>query len=106
MLSAALASALAVLCLKLVADAAERGSWLAAAAWQSAAGLAALLTLDAEMRALQRLEATSVAPVILAAQVLVPVGAAALLLGEDWGVTPLGGAVLGAAVLVVAGGAG
>jgi drug/metabolite transporter (DMT)-like permease len=103
--SAALASALAVLCLKLVADAADHGSWLAAAGWLGAAGLAGLLALDAEMRALQGLAATRVAPVILAAQVLVPVGAAALLLGEDWSATPLGGVALAAATLVVAGGA-
>jgi drug/metabolite transporter (DMT)-like permease len=103
-LSAALASAFAVLCLKLVADAADHGSWLAAVAWLAGAGLAGVLALDAEMRALQGLAATRVAPVVLAAQVLVPVGAAALLLGEDWGATPLGGAVLAAATLVVAGG--
>lgn len=103
--SAALASAFAVLVLKLVADALQRGSLVAAAAWMSLAGLAALLALDAEMGALQGLAATRVAPVVLAAQVLVPVGAAALLLGEDWGATPAGGALLGAAVLVVAGGA-
>ena len=103
--SAALASAFAVLCLKLVADAVDHGSWPVAVAWLAASGLAGLLALDAEMRALQGLAATRVAPVVLAAQLLVPVGAAALLLGEDWGATPLGGAVLAAATLVVAGGA-
>jgi drug/metabolite transporter (DMT)-like permease len=104
-LCTALASAFAVLCLKLVADAAGHGSWGAVLAWAAAAGLAGLLALDAEMRALQRLAATRVAPVVLAAQVLVPVAAAALLLGEDWSATPLGGALLAAATLVVAGGA-
>ena len=104
-LSAALANAFAVLLLKLVADAVERDALVVALAWMCLAGLAGLLALDAEMRALQSLAATSVAPIVLAAQVLVPVATAALLLGEDWGATPLGGAVLGAAVLVVAGGA-
>jgi drug/metabolite transporter (DMT)-like permease len=104
-LCAALGDAFAAIGLKLVADAAGHGSWLAALAWAAAAGLAGLLALDAEMRALQGLPATRVAPVILAAQVLVPTVAAALLLGEHWGDTPVGGAMLGAAVVVVAGGA-
>jgi drug/metabolite transporter (DMT)-like permease len=102
---AALGDAFAAIALKLVADAAGHGSWLPALAWAAAAGLAGIVALGAEMRALQGLPATRVAPVVLAAQVLVPAVAGALLFGERWGDTPLGGAVIGAAVLLVAGGA-
>jgi hypothetical protein len=48
------------------------------------------------MSALQRLPATRVAPIVLAFQIAVPVIVVAAVGGEDWGATPLGGAVLAA----------
>lgn len=103
--AAAAGDALAALALKLLADAIDAGQWGAAVGWGVTAAIAAGLALTAEMSALQRLAATHVAPVVVAAQVLIPVATAPLLLGERWGDTALGGAVLGAAVLLVAGGA-
>ena len=44
------------------------------------------------------------APVVLVMQMTIPVLLAPLLVGEDWGATPLGGAVIGAAFLLVAAG--
>lgn len=104
-LAAAAGDALAAVALKLVADAVGRGAWGAGVAWAALAGAAGLLALTAEMSALQRIAATRVAPVVLAAQVLVPVLAAPLVFGESWGATALGGVVLALAVLTVAGGA-
>ena len=104
-LAAAAGDALAAVALKLVADALDRGAWGVGIAWAALAGVAGLLALTAEMSALQRIAATRVAPVVLAAQVLVPVLAAPLVFGESWGDTALGGIVLGLAVLTVAGGA-
>jgi len=105
LLAAAAGDGLAAIGLKLVADALDRGAWEASVAWAALAGAAGLLALTAEMSALQRIAATRVAPVVLAAQVLVPVLAAPLLFGERWGATALGGALLALAVLTVAGGA-
>ncbi|MGI8593363.1 MAG: hypothetical protein ACR2ML_03175 [Solirubrobacteraceae bacterium] len=100
-LAAAAGDAWAAIALKLVADSVNRAAWLVAAAWGAGAALAGVLALNAEMSALQRLPAARVAPVILAAQVLVPVIGAWALLGEKWGETPLGGSILAAAVLLV-----
>jgi len=105
-LAAAAGDAWAAIALKLLADGLDRAAWLVAAAWAAGAALAGVLALNAEMSALQRLPAARVAPVILAAQVLVPVIGAWALLGERWGETPLGGALLAAAVLLVGVGAG
>jgi drug/metabolite transporter (DMT)-like permease len=103
--AAAAGDVAAVLSLVLAARALDRGDALAAAGFAAGAAAAGLLALTAEMSALARMAATHVAPVILAAQVAVPVVAAPLLLGERWGATPLGGAVLGAAVALVTAGA-
>jgi drug/metabolite transporter (DMT)-like permease len=91
--------------MKLIGDAIAHGSWLPALAWLVGVGVAGLLALTAEMSALQHLPATHIAPVILAGQVLVPVVAAPLLLGESWSNTPLSGGVLATATLLVAVGA-
>ena len=57
------------------------------------------------MSALQRLPATRVAPIVLAFQIAVPVIVVAAVGGEDWGATPLGGAVAGAGLVAVIAGA-
>jgi drug/metabolite transporter (DMT)-like permease len=102
---AAAGDALAALALKLVADELHRGRIGAAAGWGAMAVASGVGALTAEMSALQRLPASRVAPAIVACQVLVPVLTAPLLLGEGWSATPAGGAILGAAVAVVALGA-
>ena len=104
-LAAAAGDALAAVGLKLVADAADRGSWLVAVAFAAGAAAAGLLALTAEMSAVQRLAATRVAPVVLAGQVLVPALAGPLVFGEQWGRTPLAGVLLALALLTVAAGA-
>jgi hypothetical protein len=89
---------------KLIAEEARRGRWLAALAWAGGASAALALGLTSEMTALGRLPATRVGPVVQVTQLLVPVALGAALLGEDWGATPLGGAVLAAGLATVAAG--
>jgi len=104
-LAAASGDAWAAIGLKLVADALNRGAWLPALLWVASAGLAGFLALTAEMSALQRIAATRVAPVVVSAQVLVPVIAGPLVFDEPWADSVPERIVLGAAILAVAGGA-
>jgi hypothetical protein len=99
------ADSVAALAAKLVAGDLADGHWgvaIAVAALAAAAG--ALATLS-EMSALQRLPATRVAPIVLAFQIAVPVIVVAAVGGEDWGATPLGGAVLAGGLIAVIAGA-
>ncbi len=104
-LAAAAGDAWAAIGLKLVADALDSGSWLPAIAWAASALLAGSLALTAEMSALQRIAATRVAPIVVSAQVLVPVIAGPLVFDEPWADTIPERLLLGAAILAVAGGA-
>jgi drug/metabolite transporter (DMT)-like permease len=90
---------------KLISDELARGHLPAALAWASATGGMAALGLTSEMTALQRRQATHVAPVVYVVQVVVPVLLAPLLGGEGWGSTPLGGGVVLGSLLTVAAGA-
>jgi drug/metabolite transporter (DMT)-like permease len=103
--SAGAADAWAAFAAKLISDELSAGRTLAAAAWAVSAGLAVLLGLTSEMTALQRLPATRVAPVVLVMQIVIPVLLAPLVIGEDWGSTPLGGGLLAASLATVAAGA-
>lgn len=103
--AAAAGDAWAAIGLKLVADALGSGAWLPAVAWAASAALAGLLALTAEMSALQRIAATRVAPIVVSAQVLVPVIAGPLVFDEPWADTVPERLVLGLAILAVAGGA-
>lgn len=102
---AAAGDAAAALCLKLAADDLNASRLGLAAVWGAAAILCGILALTAEMSALQRLRATQIAPVVVAAQVLIPVAVGLAFLGETWSDTPAGGALLAAATVVVAAGA-
>jgi drug/metabolite transporter (DMT)-like permease len=104
-IAAAAGDAWAAIGLKLVADALDSGNWLVAVAWAASAGLAGFLALTAEMSALQRIAATRVAPVVVSAQVLVPVIAGPLVFDEPWADTVPERLLLGAAIAAVAGGA-
>jgi len=104
-IAAAAGDAWAAIGLKLVADALDSGNWLVAAAWAASAGLAGFLALTAEMSALQRIAATRVAPVVVSAQVLVPVIAGPLVFDEPWADTVPERLLLGVAISAVAGGA-
>ena len=90
---------------KLISDELARGNLPAALAWASATCAMAALGLMSEMTALQRRQATHVAPVVYVVQVVVPVLLAPVLGGEGWGSTPLGGGVVVGSLLMVAAGA-
>jgi len=90
---------------KLVVDELSSGRWLRAVAWGAGAGFGLGLGLLSEMTALRRFAASVVGPVVVVMQIAVPVSLAPLVGGESWGGTPLGGAVLVAALVLVAGAA-
>jgi hypothetical protein len=69
---------------KYVADAMSHHAWVPALVWALATGLASGLALISEMTALQQRRATQVAPLVFVVQVVVPVLAAPLLVGERW----------------------
>ena len=80
--SAAAGDGLAAVALKLVADALAHDRWWAAAGSLALAVGGGGLALTAEMSALQRLAASRVGPLVVAAQVVVPAVVAAAALGE------------------------
>lgn len=90
---------------KLVVDELSAGHRLRALAWAAGAGLALGLGLLSEMTALRRFPASAVGPIVVVMQIAVPVALAPLVGGEHWGRTPFGGAVLVAALVLVAGAA-
>jgi hypothetical protein len=104
-LSAGAGDVWAALASKLIVDELSHGRWLIAFLWALTAGVAVAFGLLSDMTALQRYEATRVGPVVLVAQVIIPVLLAPLLAGEVWGRTPLGGAMLLLSLAVVAAGA-
>ena len=102
--SAGLGYAWCGLATKLAADALSAGDALQVALWVAGVGAAAAVALTSEMTALQRRPATQVVPVILVLDIVVAVGLGALLSGEPWSATPLGGWALALALAVVAAG--
>jgi len=103
-LSAGAADAVSALAAKLASDALERDKPLLAVAMVVAAGVVLLVGLTSETTALQRIAATKVAPVVLVMQITIPVLLAPVLVGENWGNTPLGGALIVAGLAAVAAG--
>jgi drug/metabolite transporter (DMT)-like permease len=101
-LSAGFAFALGAFCAKILADAIDRQDWVAAGSMVAVAALAALAGTVSEQTALQRRQATQVAPIIFAVELLVPVALAVLVVGEDWESQSLPG-ILAALALVVGG---
>src|SRR3954471_15143873 len=99
---AGFAFALSAFCAKIVADALDRGEWAPLVLGVGLAGLAAVVGTLSEQTALQRRQATQVAPIIFAIELLVPVALAVLVVGEDWERSSLGG-ILVALALVVGG---
>lgn len=87
-LGAGLAFALTAFCAKLLADS------LAAQAWGTLIIVAAFAAVGAafgtlnEQSALQQRQATQVAPLIFVVELLVPVGLAVTVVGEDWSGSP------------------
>jgi len=103
-ISAGAADGVAAFVAKLVAEDASAALWLAVAGWAVLVGSVAILGVISEASALQKLPATRVAPSVLVLQIVIPVTLAPLVGGESWAGTPLGGAVLVAALIGVAGG--
>jgi drug/metabolite transporter (DMT)-like permease len=78
------AFAVSAFCLKLIADAIDRGDWkalLVALAVTIAGALAGTLT---EQSALQNRQATQVAPIIFVIEMIVPIALAVTVVGETW----------------------
>jgi drug/metabolite transporter (DMT)-like permease len=101
-IGAGFAFALGAFCAKIVADAIDRKAWVAMLVAIGLAGLAAAVGTLSEQTALQRRQATQVAPIIFAVELLVPVALAVLVVGEDWERSSLV-AILVALALVVGG---
>jgi drug/metabolite transporter (DMT)-like permease len=104
--SAGAADGMAAFVAKIVAEDVSDGALLAVLAWGALVAVVVLIGLTSESTALQSFAATRVAPSVLVMQIVIPVVLAPLVGGEGWGDTPLGGAVLGAALVAVAAGAG
>src|SRR4051794_19246077 len=95
------AFALTAFCLKLIADALDGGAWGALVLVLAVAGAGALAGTLSEQTALQRRQATQVAPIIFVVEMLVPVALALTVVGESWdGSVPV---IAAALALVVAG---
>lgn len=103
-LSAGTAYAFAGLTTKLISDLIAEGRWPEAIGWLVATALVSGLGFLSQLTALQRRTATQVGPVIYVMPVLVPVVLAPFVAGEGWGSTPLGGAAIGASLLLVCAG--
>ena len=104
--SAGAADGMAAFVAKIVAQDATEGALLAVAAWAALVAAVVLVGVVSESTALQKFAATRVAPTVLVMQIVIPVVMAPLVGGEGWSNTPLGGAVLGMALVTVALGAG
>jgi drug/metabolite transporter (DMT)-like permease len=99
-LGAGFAFALGAFCAKIVADAIDREAWAGLVIGLVVAGVAALAGTLSEQTALQRRQATQVAPIIFAIELLVPVALAVLVVGEDWERSSALGIVAGLALVV------
>jgi drug/metabolite transporter (DMT)-like permease len=104
--SAGAADGMAAFVAKIVAQDATEGALLAVVAWAALVASVVIVGVISESTALQRFAATRVAPTVLVMQIVIPVVLAPLVGGEGWSNTPLGGAVLVAALVAVAVGAG
>jgi drug/metabolite transporter (DMT)-like permease len=104
--SAGAADGMAAFVAKIVAEDLGEGALLATLAWIALVAVVVVVGLTSESTALQSYPATRVAPTVLVLQIVIPVVLAPLVGGEGWGHTPLGGAVLVAALVAVAAGTG
>jgi drug/metabolite transporter (DMT)-like permease len=100
---AGFAFALGAFSAKIVADALDRGAWLAVVGAVGVAAGAALVGTLTEQTALQQRPATQVAPIIFVVELLVPVALAVLVVGEDWESQSV--LAIGVALALVVGGA-
>jgi hypothetical protein len=89
----------------LASDDLAGGHLTTAAAWALSTAAASAVGVLSEMSALQSRPAIQVAPVVFVTQTVVPVVLAPLLLGENFGATPLGGVPLGLSLTLLIAGA-
>src|SRR4051795_10195025 len=104
--SAGAADGMAAFVAKIVAQDASAGELVAVALWAALVAAVVIVGLISESTALQSFAATRVAPTVLVMQIVIPVVLAPLVGGESWADTPLDGVVLGAALVLIAVGAG
>ena len=102
--SAGLAYACSGFMTKFVADSFSEANVVAGVAWLGGTLLAAVVGLVSEMTALQRRSAVQVFPGVLVIQIVLAVLLAPVLAGEEWTTNPLLLAVLGASLVILAGG--
>jgi hypothetical protein len=105
MIGAGLAFGWSGVATKLASDDITRGHWGVAAAWGLSTAAASGVGVLSEMSALQDRPAILVAPVVFVTQTVVPVILGPVLLGEDFGSTPLGGVPLTLALATIITGA-
>jgi drug/metabolite transporter (DMT)-like permease len=98
---AGFAFALSAFAIKLVADAIDRHTWGVLVFVLAVAAAGALVGTLSEQSALQRRQATQVAPIIFVVEMLVPVGLAVTVVGESWSGSTV--PIAAALALVVAG---
>jgi hypothetical protein len=106
MLGAGLAFGWSGVATKLASDDLAGHHLLPAAAWALSTAIASAVGVLSEMSALQSRPAIQVAPLVFVTQTMIPVVLAPLLLGENFGATPLGGVPLALSLgLLIAGAA-
>jgi drug/metabolite transporter (DMT)-like permease len=98
---AGFAFALGAFAIKLVADALDRGEWVALPLVLAAVLLGAAAGTVSEQTALQRRPATQVAPIIFVVELFVPLALALIVVGESWSGSIA--AIVAALALIVAG---
>lgn len=104
-LSAGTAYALTGITTKLFSDALSTSAAAAAVLWLAGTGVAGVLALLDQTRALQRGRTTQVGAILYVVPVVVPVLLAPVLVGESWGASPGGGVPLLLSVAAVCAGA-
>ncbi len=104
-LSAGVAFALGAFALKLIADSLNAGAWGALVLWGAFAAAFAVLGVTGEMSALQRRTVASVAPIIFALELAIPVLLGPIAGGEPWPSDPADIVLIVAALALTVGGA-
>jgi drug/metabolite transporter (DMT)-like permease len=97
---AGFAFALGAFCAKVLADAIDGKAWAVAVLALALAAAAALAGTVSEQTALQQRQATQVAPLIFAIELLVPIALAVIVVGEDWERRSLIGILVGLTMVV------
>jgi drug/metabolite transporter (DMT)-like permease len=87
-LGAGFAFALSAFCAKLLADAITRHAWGTLLLVAATAAFGGAIGTLSEQSALQRRQATQVAPLVFVIELLIPVGLAVTVVGEDWHRSP------------------